>query len=131
VIKMGFIVSNSSNKPTKLSKTQKEALAKSKKVEKEVRKERQDRLLKAPAYVPPKLNIPDRNAGIKINSGPSHTPRVEDKPVEMSPEMIEREQKALEEKERMKGRTAPLYSKGPYQLIPDDPEIIKDLGKKV
>lgn len=128
---MSFIVSKITHKAKKLSKKQKEELAKQKRVEKKVKKDRHDYLLKAPVYNPPKLNIPDRNQGVKINSGATHDPAKVDVVIEMSEEMVERERKALEEKEKLKGRTAPLYSKGPYQYIPDDPEIIKNLGKKV
>lgn len=43
--------------------------------------------------------------------------------------MLQRELEAQKEIEKKKLRVAPLYSKGPYQLIPDHMEL-EDLGKK-
>ena len=45
--------------------------------------------------------------------------------------MIKREKIAREYSKELKKRTAPLYNKGAYQYIGNDPEVIKNLGKKV
>lgn len=80
----------------------------------------------------PERYIPDRNSHLRISNEPTHEPSRISKPDNnYSEEMVEREKKAKEISDQLSKQVAPLYNKGPYQLISNDPEIIKNLGKKV
>lgn len=130
---MAFISVPISNKPRKLSKKKKEQMAKEKEASKKKTKEKKEYWKKAPVHVASSPYVPDRNAHLNIGSGPSISSKKLSKKDnnEQSDEMIERERLARIRSEEMKKMTAPLYSKGPYQYIGEDPDIIKNLGKKL
>jgi hypothetical protein len=78
------------------------------------------------------LRVLDQNAHRRISHFPSAPmPRamIAIKP-KYSGELAEREMEAQKEIERKKYRVAPLYSKGGYQLIPEDMDLTT-LGRKV
>ena len=130
---MSFISVPINNKPRKLSKKQKEQLAKEKEIVKKNKAAKSKYWKTAPVHVESERYVPDRNAHLSINSGPSIMPK-RPAPIavdEKSEEMQERERIAKVRSEEMKKMIAPLYSKGPYQYIGEDPEIIKNLGKKL
>lgn len=130
---MGFIYVPISKKPRKLSKKQKEKMVEDKARAKKKTKEKSNYWKTAPVHVSSKPYIPERNSNLKINNAPTVRPAKpnEYKIEEQSEEMLERERQARILAEERKKRTAPLYSKGPYQYIGEDPEIIKNLGKKL
>lgn len=130
---MAFISLPIVNKPRKLSRKQKEKLKQQKAIVKKNKEERGTRWKTVPVHVSSEVYVPNRNAHLSINSNPLPLPNIHIEYIrEESEEMIEREKAALLIKEELKKQTAPLYNKGPYQFIgTDDPEIIKNLGKKV
>jgi len=129
---MGFFSVPITYKPKKLSKKQKQQLGEQRKVQRQVENERKNYWKTAPVYSLPKIEIPNRNPHAIIHSGPSIPPiEVEKVKPEYDEEMLERERKAKLVTEDLKKMTAPLFNKGGYQFIGSDPEIIKNLGKKV
>lgn len=59
----------------------------------------------------------------------THAPAAAVTQVQYEGEMAEREAAARAELERKKGRVAPLFNKGAYQLITDESQL-KDIGRK-
>lgn len=129
---MGFLSLPTSSKPRKLSRKQKAQLAQEKEIQKKNKESRKDYWKKAPAHIPSDKYIPDRNSHLNISDSPTVAPKLKKAvQIEYSDEMIERERIARLHSEELKKQTAPLYNKGPYQFIGEDPEIIKNLGKKL
>lgn len=126
-----MIIVNHTFKPRRLSKKKKAKLAQEEAAAKETRKIRDSYWRTAPTLVHERPFVADRNQGLSINDAPGLSPIKPPPTVEIDDDMISREKKAKEHSDRLKKQVAPLYSKGPYQYIGDDPEIIKNLGKKV
>lgn len=129
---MGFLSLPTSGKPRKLSRKQKAKLAEQKEIQRKNKESRKNYWKKAPVYVPADIYVPDRNSHLIISDSPTVAPKVKKKiEIEYNEEMIERERIAKLQSEELKKQTAPLYNKGPYQYIGTDPDIIKNLGKKI
>ena len=129
---MGYLSVPITYRPKKLSKKQKEELVERKKEQRKVAKERKDYWKNAPTDTSPGPVSPNRNPHLQIHSGATApVPHNEKVKIEYDEEMLERERKAKLITEDLKKMTAPLFNKGGYQYIGNDPDIIKDLGKKV